>query len=331
MPLFSPKKRKDKRKATEEPSDGRGNPGKKQETSRKSGGPYVVVRGDSKLVHISAKGSTTVPVVMATLLGADVVTATATVLGADIPKPSLPSNTEEFVKVVEEARLEQAKIEDAALCAGAGESYASKASKTKADHYYPFALYICAGWEDRANLSKSHYCAFEDHVINTKIKNISNVDAKKEDLRIDFMLYCKNSFGLAACTSRNSAEFVKALASKFVFEGTKTRAYARWEQEQAWIYSLFLTGEFWKNKKPNYSLGLILKNNDISGQFRNVMVDKSSNKNGIFLSFEPIGEKFINQLNSREKLDCMICSSLLKKRLRKIRSEESFLSGLKDK
>ena len=256
---------------------------------------------------------------MATTLGADVVTATALAT-------ALPSNTEEFVKVVEES-LEQAKIEDA----GAGESYASKASKTKANHYYPFALYICAGWEDRANLSKSHYCAFEDHVINTKIKNISNVDAKKEDLRIDFMLYCKNSFGLAACTSRNSAEFVKALASKFVFEGTKTRAYARWEQEQAWIYSLFLTGEFWKNKNPNYSLGLILKNNEINGQFRNVTVDKSSNKNGIFLSFDPIGEKFINQLNSREKLDCMICSSLLKKRLRKIRSEESFLSGLKDK
>ena len=54
MPLFSPKKRKDKRKATEEPSDGRGNPGKK--------GPHVVVRGDSKLAHIWAKGSTTVPV-----------------------------------------------------------------------------------------------------------------------------------------------------------------------------------------------------------------------------------------------------------------------------
>ena len=79
MPLFSPKKRKDKRKATEEPSDGRGNPGKKQETSRKSGGPCVVVLGDSILGHISAKGPTTVPVVMATALGADAVTATALV------------------------------------------------------------------------------------------------------------------------------------------------------------------------------------------------------------------------------------------------------------
>ena len=104
------------------------------------------------------------------------------------------------------------------------ESYASKASKTKTDHYYPFALYICAGWDDRANLSKSHYCAFEDHVINTKIKNISNVNAKKEDLRIDFMLYCKNSFGLAACTSRNSTEFVKALASKLRVQRLGTRS-----------------------------------------------------------------------------------------------------------
>ena len=73
MPLFSPKKRKDKRKATEEPSDGRGNPGKKQETSRKSGGPCVVVRSDSTLAHFSAKGK--LQVVMATALGADVVTA----------------------------------------------------------------------------------------------------------------------------------------------------------------------------------------------------------------------------------------------------------------
>ena len=59
MPFFSPRKRKDKRKATEEPSDGKGNPGKRQEVSNGS-------------------------------------TAMATALGADIPKPSLPSNTEEF-------------------------------------------------------------------------------------------------------------------------------------------------------------------------------------------------------------------------------------------
>ena len=128
----------------------------------------------------------------------------------------------------------------------------------------------------------------------------------------------------------NSAEWVKALASKFDFEGTKTRAWARWEQEEAWIYSLFLTGEFWKNKKPNYFLGLILENNGITGEFRNVSVDKSSNKNGIFLSFEPIGQ-LANELNSRVRLDCLICSSLVKKRLRKVRSEEAFLESLKKK
>ena len=148
---------------------------------------------------------------------------------------------------------------------------------------------------------------------------------------IDFMLYCKNSYGLVACANRNSAEWVKTLASKFVFEGKKTRAWARWEQEETWIYSLFLTGEFWKDKKPNYCLELILKNNGIIGEFCNVSVEKSSNKNGIFLHFEPIGEKFIAELNSRVKLDCLICSSLVKKRLCKIRSEESFLEAFNEK
>ena len=69
-----------------------------------------------------------------------------------------------------------------------------------------------------------------------------------------------------------------------------------------------LTDEFWKNKKPNYSLGLILKNNCINGEFRNVSVDKSSNKNRIFLSLEPISEKSIDELNSRARIDCLIHS-----------------------
>ena len=116
--IFCPRKRKDKRKATEEPSDGRGNPGKRQEVSRKSGGPCIVVARDSILGHISANGSTTIqPVAMATKLG------------PDIPKPSLPSNTKKFEKVVKEACLEEAKHKNAT----AGESYASTARKTRVD------------------------------------------------------------------------------------------------------------------------------------------------------------------------------------------------------
>ena len=85
---------------------------------------------------------------------------------ADIPKPCLPSNAEEFEKVVKEACLEEAKFENA----GAGESYASKGRI--ASVVYPYALYICAGFEDRANLTKRHYCAFEENVINTKINTV---------------------------------------------------------------------------------------------------------------------------------------------------------------
>ena len=96
MPFFSPRKRKDKRKATEEPSDGKGNPGKRQEVSNGS-------------------------------------TAMATALGADISKPSLPSNTKELEKVVKVACLEEVKLENAV----AGESYISKARKTRVGYPLP--------------------------------------------------------------------------------------------------------------------------------------------------------------------------------------------------
>ena len=89
--------------------------------SRKSGGPCIVVARDSIFGHISANGSTTIPVAMATKLGANIL------------KPSLPPNTKEFEKVVKEACLEEAKHKNTT----AGESYASTARKTRID--YPFA------------------------------------------------------------------------------------------------------------------------------------------------------------------------------------------------
>ena len=293
MPLFSPKKKQDKRKATGPPG-GREKPGKRQEMSSKSGG--TTFDGGSAAIVVATKWE------------------------KPSPTPSLPSNTEEFEKVVSDVSLEEEKQDNA----GAGISYASKAKKPKLD--YPFALYVCAGSEERANLTKPHYCAFEDNVVKARIK-LSNAEENNQ-LKIDFMLYCGNSYGLVACANKTTAKWVQSLASIFEFEGKKTRAYARWEQEETWIYSLFLTGEFWKNQKPNYCLGLILKNNNIIGNFRNATVNKASNKNGIFLSFEPIGDNFIKDLNSRVRLDCLICSSLVQKRLRKPKSEEEFLKSL---
>ena len=111
--IFCPRKKKDKRKGTEEPSDDRGNTGKRRkEVRRKSGGPYIVVARDSILGHISANGSTTIPVAMATKLGANIL------------KPSLPPNTKEFEKFEKEG-LGEAKHKNAT------------ARKTRVD--YPFA------------------------------------------------------------------------------------------------------------------------------------------------------------------------------------------------
>ena len=129
MPLFSPKnfrKKQNKpqqcqpvvkRKATEPPG-GRGNPEKRQEMSSKSSGNGATFDGGSAALVV------------------------ATRLGDQSPNPSLPSNTEEFQKVVNEVSLEEEKLDNA----GAGESYASKAKKAKLD--YPFALYLCAGLEE---------------------------------------------------------------------------------------------------------------------------------------------------------------------------------------
>ena len=57
---------------------------------------------------------------------------------------------------------------------------------------------MCCWFGRTSKLNKSHYCVFEENVIDTKIKGpnkIVNAD-DKEHMMIDFMLYCKNSYGL---------------------------------------------------------------------------------------------------------------------------------------
>jgi len=51
--------------------------------------------------------------------------------------------------------------------------------------------------EERAILTKPHYCAFEDNIAKAR-KKLSNAE-ENEQLKIDFMLYCGNSYGLVAC------------------------------------------------------------------------------------------------------------------------------------
>ena len=59
-----------------------------------------------------------------------------------------------------------------------------------------------------------------------------------------------------------------AQAADFHYGGVDTRAWARWEHSEAWVFQGFLHGDLWKKKKGKYALNLILKMNGLNGRFK---------------------------------------------------------------
>ena len=232
--------------------------------------------------------------------------------------PTLPSD-EEFNQIAADMAGKESKTN----AEGSSATYAGKAKKVKQD--YPFALYVLAESENLAeNLSKKHYAAFEEFIWHARLK-LSLVQNKK--LLIDWMIYRDNSYGLIACADRDTAVWVKTQANAFKYEGKSTRPLFRWEQEDTWIFSMFLTGDYFKKKecKPNWITGQIFALNGLDGQFRNATLDKKTNQDGAYLSFEPVGKKLTDQLASMSILECNLCRPELQRRLRKQRSESEFL------
>ena len=115
------------------------------------------------------------------------------------------------------------------------------------------------------------------------------------------MIYRGNSYAIVACGDKFTANWVKTATLAFKFEGISTRAWSRWEKQESWIYSLFLTGEYWKTAEPNFVLSSIFKLNDLIGDFCNVTMDKKANPDGVYLSFEPISEKLIFRARFKSK------------------------------
>ena len=200
-------------------------------------------------------------------------------------------------------------------------NWASKVKKAKID--YPFALYVLAGSDERKNLTKPHYVEYERFLFNTIGKQVIEDNLK---ISIDFTIY-QQSYGLVACCDESSSRWVKTQTKAFKYENLSTRAYNRWENEEAWIFSVFLSGEMFKQQscKPNWITARILDVNKLKGDFTNAFLDKKSNKTGAYLSFEPTSKELIDQLNSRSRLNCILSNPLLHKRLRKQRTKEEFL------
>ena len=202
-------------------------------------------------------------------------------------------------------------------------TFTAKVKKPRID--YPFALYILAhtDTEERKNLTKPHYVEFEKFLFNTVCNRAVEDNLK---ISIDFTIF-RGTYGLVAAVDENSSRWVKTQTKAFKYEALATRAYNRWENEQAWIFSVFLSGEMFKqqNCRPNWVTAKILDINQLKGDFTNASLDKKSNKDGAYLSFEAVSEDLIEKLNSKTRLNCILSNPLLHKRLRKQRSKEEFL------
>lgn len=248
------------------------------------------------------------------------VSVTQNTLAPTMESEVLTPNPEEFDKIISEIGLDK-NLENAS--GAVGTSFAAKAKKAKRS--YPFALYILAGSENRESLTKPHYMAWEQFIFSTRIKM-----SKQESsmLKIDFTIF-RGNYGLIACADKNTAKWIQTQTKAFKFEEKNTRAWARWENEEAWIFSVFVHSLCFKDPKckANWLANQILTQNGLDGDFRNATIDRKP-KDGVFLSFEPISQDLIQKLNSMQRLDCILGNSIIEKRIRKSRTESEFLEML---
>ena len=248
------------------------------------------------------------------------VSVTQNTLAPTMESEVLTPNPEEFDKIISEIGLDK-NLENAS--GAVGTSFAAKAKKAKRS--YPFALYILAGSENRESLTKPHYMAWEQFIFSTRIKM-----SKQESsmLKIDFTIF-RGNYGLIACADKNTAKWIQTQTKTFKFEEKNTRAWARWENEEAWIFSVFVHSLCFKDPKckANWLANQILTQNGLDGDFRNATIDRKP-KDGVFLSFEPISQDLIQKLNSMQRLDCILGNSIIEKRIRKSRTESEFLEML---
>ena len=128
-----------------------------------------------------------------------------------VPEVKTPTS-EEFDKIVQEIGLDGNATD--------GMSFAAKARKSKKS--YPYVRYILAGSEDRKNLTKPHYLAWEEFIFSTRIKLSVQENSM---LKIDFTIF-RGNYGLVACADKSTAEWMQNQTKAFKFEDKNTRAWA---------------------------------------------------------------------------------------------------------
>lgn len=197
---------------------------------------------------------------------------------------------------------------------GQQQTWADKARKNP----YPFLLYIQRSQERRLAIPKAHFDAFVASIWEARCSLNPEENAT---LNIDWVAH-EHGRGIIATTDAISANWVKAQAAAFIHEGQNTRAWARWERGDRWVFQGFLHGHFWQSQKSNRSVSKILKMNGLSGNFQIIQWNKCAN--GIFVGFEA-DETLTTQLQGRGKLQAGICSLKLERKFRRAINEDDFL------
>ena len=208
---------------------------------------------------------------------------------------------------------------------GGADTFASRAKKAK--RFFPYTVFIVSGENTDESLDKRHYVAFQEFIWQARIKLTFE---ENEKVKIEWMQF-HGTYGMVACDDKATANWVRCKAQVFKFEEKSTRSYYQWERQESVVYGVFLKGPMFRQKqmKPNWALGQIFKANNLVGDFRNVSWDTKRNPGGVYMEFEPCGQDLILKLDGMSTLNCLTCKPTLNKRVRKAKTEEEFLAGLK--
>ena len=99
-------------------------------------------------------------------------------------------------------------------------------------------------------MTRAHFVEFEKYLFNTIGKAVFN---DNPEIDIDFTIW-KGSYGFVAAVNNQSSQWVKTHTQAFKFEEFSTWAFNHWENERAYIFSVFLSGES-SNRRPAAQTG----------------------------------------------------------------------------
>ena len=80
--------------------------------------------------------------------------------------------------------------------------------------------------------------------------------------------------------------------------------------------------------KPNWICGKILDLNQLRGDFRAATLDKKSNRDGAYLSFECTSKKLMDALNARARLNYILSNPVIQKKGQKIKDQRRIFGPL---